>query len=60
MGDPLREFSGKLAARELEDAVDLSTFAADYLRKGPNNWKIGHHLAPLAPSTQVQPVCRQC
>ena len=56
-GATITSDAGLLAFRELDDALDLTPIASDYLQESRTGRNIRHHLVPLlaSPSTAAWP-----
>ena len=50
--------AGLLAFRELDDALDLTGIASNYLQESRTGRNILHHLVPAAKTVDLQPLGR--
>ena len=57
-GATITSDAGLLAFRELDDALDLTPIASDYLQESRTGRNIRHHLVSLAPPVHLQPLGR--
>ena len=57
-GSTITSDAGLLAFRELDDALDLTGIASNYLQESRTGRNILHHLVPLLRPVDLQPLGR--